>query len=77
MQSAIVSIRIPEEDLAALDAIANAQGMDRNTVIQTAIGQHIAHYHWSCRHIQKALEDPELADEAEVAAELAEWKASL
>lgn len=75
MEPTILSLRLDAEHLAALDAIARAQGVDRETVATAALEQHIAYYHWSCAHIQKAIEDPELASEADVAAEFARWKA--
>ncbi|MBC8121530.1 MAG: hypothetical protein H7Y22_06800 [Gemmatimonadaceae bacterium] len=74
MDTTTLSIQLDAQNLAAVDAMARAQGVDRETILSTAIVQHIAHYQWSCRHIQQALDEPDLASEEEVAAEFARWK---
>lgn len=74
MKPKTVSFRIEEENLTVVDEIARAQGVDRTTIINTAIEQHIAYYRWSCEHIQKALDSNEIATEEEVQAEFDKWK---
>jgi RHH-type transcriptional regulator, rel operon repressor / antitoxin RelB len=77
MTEETISVRIPSEKKAALDAIAARTGRDVSLVLEEAVNAYLDLRAWQRAHIQEGVRQAdagEFASEAEVAAAFARWR---
>jgi predicted transcriptional regulator len=77
MTEETISVRIPSEKKAALDAIAAETNRDVNLVIEEAVNAYLDLHAWQRKHIEEGLRQAnagEFAAEAEVGDAFARWR---
>jgi predicted transcriptional regulator len=76
MATGTTSIRLPEEVLRALDALASVTARNRNYLITEAVKEFVARETWHVQRIQEGLRQAEAGEfvpEAEMEAFWASW----
>jgi predicted transcriptional regulator len=77
MSEETISVRIPSEKKAALDAIAAQTDRDVSIVIEEAVNAYLDLHAWQCEHIKEGVRQAdagEFASEAEVREAYARWR---
>lgn len=77
MSEELISVRIPTEKKAALDAIAAQTDRDVSLVIEEAVNAYLDLHAWQRAHIEEGVRQAdagEFASEAEVREALARWR---
>jgi predicted transcriptional regulator len=77
MTEETISVRIPSEKKAALDAIAARTEREVSIVLEEAVNAYIDLHAWQCAHIEEGLRQAdagEFASEAEVREAFARWQ---
>jgi RHH-type rel operon transcriptional repressor/antitoxin RelB len=73
-----VTVRLPEEDIAFLEALGKTQDRNRSYLIKEAVEEYIATHKWQIEEIERAIKEADAGDflsEAETAAFLAKLTA--
>jgi predicted transcriptional regulator len=69
-----VTVRLPEEDIAFLEALGKTKDRNRSYLIKEAVEEYIATHKWQIEEIERAIQEADAGDflsEAETAAFLA------
>jgi RHH-type transcriptional regulator, rel operon repressor / antitoxin RelB len=77
MSEEVISVRIPSEKKAALDAIAAEIDRDVSFVIEEAVNAYLELHAWQREHIEEGVRQAnagEFASEAEVCEAFARWR---
>jgi RHH-type rel operon transcriptional repressor/antitoxin RelB len=77
MSEEVISVRIPSEKKAALDAIAAEIDRDVSFVIEEAVNAYLELHAWQREHIEEGVRQAnagEFASEAEVREAFARWR---
>jgi predicted transcriptional regulator len=77
MSEEVISVRIPSEKKAALDAIAAEIDRDVSFVIEEAVNAYLELHAWQREHIKEGVRQAnagEFASEAEVREAFARWR---
>jgi predicted transcriptional regulator len=77
MTEETISVRLPSEKKAALDAIAAQTDRDVSLVIEEAVSAYLELHAWQRAHIEEGLRQAdagEFASEAEVSEAFARWR---
>jgi len=77
MSEKTISVRIPSEEKAALDAIAAQTDRDLSVVIEEAVSAYLDLHAWQREHIEEGARQAgagEFASQAEVRAAFARWR---
>ena len=73
-----VTVRLPEEDIAFLEALGKTQDRNRSYLIKEAVEEYIATHKWQIEEIERAIREADAGNflsEAETAAFLAKLTA--
>jgi RHH-type transcriptional regulator, rel operon repressor / antitoxin RelB len=77
MSEETISVRVPSEKKAALEAIAAQTDRDLSVVIEEAVNAYLDLHAWQREHIEEGLRQAdagEFASEAEVGEAFARWR---
>ena len=77
MSEETISVRVPSEKKAALEAIAAQTDRDLSVVIEEAVNAYLDLHAWQREHIEEGLRQAdagEFASEAEVREAIARWR---
>lgn len=73
-----VTVRLPEEDIAFLEALGKTQDRNRSYLIKEAVEEYIATHKWQIEEIERAIREADAGDfvpENEMRRLIAKWTA--
>jgi RHH-type transcriptional regulator, rel operon repressor / antitoxin RelB len=73
-----VTVRLPKEDIAFLEALGKTQDRNRSYLIKEAVEEYIATHKWQIEEIERAIREADAGDfvpEDEMRRLIAKWTA--
>lgn len=73
-----VTVRLPEEDIAFLEALGKTKDRNRSYLIKEAVEEYIAQQRWQIEEIERAIQEADAGDfvpEDEMRRLIAKWTA--